>query len=122
MKKTALLLLLSLVILISSAQGQKNCASLKTKFKSYNEALIAIQNTKFLIEDEVNTSTSSWIRSASYYSCDGKVGYFILGTDKRDYIHANLPFAMWKAFKQANSFGSYYNTHIKNRYQLTLSR
>jgi hypothetical protein len=100
---------------------QNDCDNLQTVFNSYSDAINKIENTNFTFIDNVNTSNSSWIRSASYYSCDEKLGYFIFSTDKRTYIHKDLPIGIWNCFKNASSFGSYYNTNIKNRYQFYLT-
>lgn len=64
---------------------------------------------------------NSWVRGASYHSCDKKFGYFIIKTDKRSYIYKDLPINIWNSFKKASSFGSYYDRNIKNRYQLYLT-
>ena len=98
-----------------------DCNSLQSNFSSYNEAINIIESIKFTLTDNVNTSNSSWIRGASFYSCDKNFGYFIIKTDKNKYIHKDLPTSVWNSFKKANSFGSYYNNNIKNRYQLNLT-
>lgn len=104
-----------------AARGQSDCNKLPNNFYSYSEAMSKIENTKFTLTDYVNTSNSSWIRGASYYSCDKKLGYFIIKTDKRNYIYKDLPLNIWNGFKNASSFGSYYERNIKNRYQLYLT-
>lgn len=122
---------LLLIIFFSCDQNQSNnsistyekndCNNLQTNFNSYSDAINKIESTNFKFIDNVNTSNSSWIRSASYYSCDEKLGYFIFSTDKRTYIHKDLPIGIWNSFKNASSFGRYYNYKIKNRYQLYLT-
>lgn len=104
-----------------AACGQTDCNKLKANFSSYSEAVSKIKSTKFTLTDNVNTSSSSWVRGASYYSCDKKIGYFIIKTDKRNYIYKDLPINIWNGFKNASSFGSYYDRNIKNRYQLYLT-
>lgn len=115
------LLAVSFVLCFFTASGQNNCSKMQTQFRSYAEALRTVENTNFKIEETLNTSRSSWIRGASFYSCDGIVGYLIIGTDKQEYIHKNVPIEVWNRFKRANSFGSYYNQYIKGRYRLNLS-
>ena len=100
--------------------SQTNCDKLPTSFISFAEAVKQIQNAHFNFKDEVNTSKSSWIEGAKYFSCDNKTGYFILITDKHDYLYQNLPIGIWTAFKNASSFGHYYVVNIKHRYQLQL--
>lgn len=95
---------------------------MQTQFRSYSDAVRTVENTNFKIEEKLNTSRSSWIRGASFYSCDGIVGYLIIGTDKQEYIHKNVPIEIWNGFKRAKSFGSYYNQYIKGRYRLNLEK
>jgi len=95
---------------------QPDCESLPTSFDTYDEALILIRSAKFQYEDIANTSKSSWIRGAEYYSCDGKSGYFILITDSKEYIYEGMPLGIWESFKSAESFGKYYNYNIKHKY------
>jgi hypothetical protein len=80
-----------LIFISPSACGQTDCNKLKANFSSYNEAISKIKSTKFTLTDNVNTSNISWVRGASYYSCDKIFGYFIIKTDKRNYIYKDLP-------------------------------
>ena len=110
-----------LVIFSATSCSQKNdCTKLPTHFSSYSEALLKIKSSTFKIQEAVNTSKSSWIKGAYYYSCDGKMGYFILATAQKEYIHSNLPYNVWLSFKSAGSFGSFYNSYIKHKYQFAL--
>ena len=96
-----------------------DCNSLGN-FKSYDEAIAKVKDTKFKVSESLDTDKSSWIRGASYYSCDGQTGYLIIETDKHPYIHARVPLSAWNGFKIASSFGSYYDHNIKGRYRLNL--
>ncbi len=49
-------------------------------------------------------------------------GFLILTTDSKDYIHQDIPIALWRGFKEASSLGSYYSQHIKDSYPLRMSR
>jgi hypothetical protein len=97
-----------------------NCVDLSEHFNSYEEAKEAIHQANFRISEKVNTDGSSWIRGAQYYSCDGHIGFFILETDKKDYLFKDLPVDMWNEFKNAPSFGKYYHENIKGRFQFYL--
>jgi hypothetical protein len=108
------------VLFLFNACFQTNCEQLPKSYDSYDEALSLIRAAKFQYEDKANTSKSSWIRGAEYYSCDGKTGYFILITDSKEYIHAGMPLDVWEGFKNAESFGKYYNDYIKHKYLLSL--
>jgi uncharacterized protein (UPF0332 family) len=111
---------LTLVICVLSLQtcSAQNCSTLPDKFGSYEEATSKIAKATFKVSESVNTSKSSWIRSAKYKSCDGETGYFLFKTDVKEYIHKGVPISIWKGFKEAESIGSYYNRYIKRRYQL----
>jgi hypothetical protein len=104
-----------------AAQFEEKCADLPRTFSSYEEAMDQVRSRTFEIAEEQNTDESSWVRGAEFYSCDGATGYFILHTDDRAYIHADLPEEVWQAFKSASSFGTYYNTNIKRRYRMALN-
>ena len=84
---------------------------------SVSEMLVLVKQTAFKISEVVDTDKSSWIDSASYYSCDGNKGYFILSTSKRNYIYRDVPLNLWEQFKQASSYGRFYNSNIKGRYE-----
>jgi hypothetical protein len=115
--KTFVIFLFQAFAISSLAQ---NCASIPAHFNSYEQATSWVKDATFKFKESVNTSKSSWIRSASYYSCDGKVGYFIYSTDKQEYIHAGVPIEIWNGFKNADSFGSYYDHYIRKKYRFYL--
>ncbi len=115
-----LLLVILLLEILTSCKSQ-DCRNLPDRFSSYSQAVSLVKRSSFKIEETANTSNSSWITSAKYYSCDGSTGYFIYTTNKgAEYIHKAVPISVWKGFKTATSKGLYYNTNIKNRYQLKL--
>lgn len=93
----------------------QNCIDLPVQFPNYSEAVNRIKHASFQIQDAANTSKSSWIREASYYSCDGQSGYFMLLTDKKNYVFQGMPISIWQGFKGADSFGEYYHAHIRDR-------
>lgn len=108
-------------ILLSAYCMAQNCKDLPTSFNSYGQATSLVKTSKFLLKETANTSNSSWIKSAAYYSCDGKTGFFIYSTNKGyEYIHANVPLSIWQDFKAAVSKGTFYNSKIKDRYLLQL--
>ena len=103
------------------ACNSQNCKQLPASFKSYNDAISKVTNSNFNYTDIANTSHSSWITSASFYSCDGENGYFIYSTNRDyTYIHKGVPLSIWKAFKTSPSMGSYYDRNIKGKYRLPL--
>lgn len=104
-----------------SALDRHSCADLPATFSTYQEALNQVRSASFHIAEEQNTDESSWVRGAEFYSCDGTTGFFILRTDDQDYIHSNVPVAVWQGFKEATSFGNYYTANIKRHYRLSLN-
>ena len=105
---------------IESEVNKLTCESLPNEYGNFDEAISKIKAYSFKINETINTSKSSWFRGASYYSCDGQTGFFIIKTDKKEYLYSNLPIAIWEEFKDAVSFGSYYDLNIKNKYQFIL--
>lgn len=115
--KQHLFAILLIILSLNSIQcnSQNNC---NKTFKSYNEAQQFLYQQTFSFTDIADCSESSWIRSAKYYSCDSKTGYFKYTTDSKTYIHEKLPISVWNNFKNAPSKGTYYNANIKHKYRL----
>jgi hypothetical protein len=110
------------LLIITSCNKAQDCKKLPQHFTSYKEAISQVKNSTFKFTDEANTSRSSWLTSAKYYSCDGITGFFIYATNRNyEYIHKDVPINVWKQFKSASSLGSFYDAHIKNRYRLELN-
>lgn len=57
------------------------------------------------------TEESSWIDYIKYYS-DSK--HLIMCANNHEYIHSNVPKSLWEDFKNSESYGSFYNEHLKN--------
>lgn len=111
--------LLFFIFLICCTNSE--CETLPKTFSSFSIAQEKIESSDFEIKDVADTSSSSWIRNAKFFSCDGNTGYMIYSTDSKDYIHAGLPIEIWQGFKDAPSKGSYYNHNIKGNYRLQIS-
>ena len=116
MKKLVVLFIITLAI---SCKSQE-CETLPESFSSYSEATSEISNTSFNISDSVDTSSSSWITDANFYSCDGTKGFLVISTSKKDYIFKNVPLNLWLNFKRASSFGKFYNRKIRDKFQLAI--
>lgn len=115
------ILLISALILLFSCSSQI-CNELPNEFETFENAQKQIDNSTFLLSEDVDVSKSSWIRKLSYFSCDNQFGYLIIQTDKGyRYIYQNVPIKIWNEFKIANSFGEYYNEFIKGNYHLKLN-
>lgn len=112
--------ILFIIGLFGFTEGE-SCKDLPATFTSFQEAIYRVENASFVFEDHIETSTSSWIQSASYFSCNSETGYFIFRTNNgRQYIHDKMPIGIWRQFKNASSFGSFYNSNIKGRYTMQL--
>ncbi len=124
MRKLKLFLILVTTInSINQAQQVGNkCEDLPRQFYNYEVAFEKISKADFKINESANTSKSSWIRGASYLSCDGKTGFLIFKTDSKNYIHQGVPLGLWQDFQSATSFGKFWNTNLKGKYQLKIAQ
>lgn len=98
-----------------------NCHNLPKTYSSYDVAINIVKSAKFKFSESVNTTKSSWISGATYLSCDGLFGYLIIIIGIKEYIHADVPLLIWNEFKNADSFGSYYNKNLRGRYRFNLN-
>lgn len=121
MTKSLKTLFISCLLFLVACSGTTNCDQLPIRYSSYEEAVRTIETANFKVKESVNTSKSSWIRGAAYYSCHGTTGFLILKTDNHEYLHSEVPSGVWQGFKNAESFGSYYNQNIKHKYQFKLN-
>jgi len=108
------------ILTITISCGGKDCNLINGNFDNYKNALQVIKSSDFEFSDDFNISRSSWIYDAEYYSCDGKIGYLIIETKSKNYIHSGVPIEMWNEFKNSDSFGKYYNRKLKGRFRLTI--
>lgn len=104
-----------LIVKVSVAQ---DCKNIPKSFTSYQNAINTVKSSDFSIVEHCDTSKSSWVRGASFYSCNDSSGYLLLATNSKTYIHKAVPKYLWDEFKQAESFGKFYNAKLKGRYQL----
>lgn len=118
MRKNIKLIIPFLLVLFSTSCSGQNCKTLNDNFTNYENALKVIKSADFSFYDNCNTSKSSWIENAKYYSCDNEIGYLLLKTKSKTYIHKKVPIEKWSEFKKSESFGKYYNQNIKKRFQL----
>lgn len=122
MNKIILIIPLLCSLFFSACSQKTNCELLPKQFSTYQEAAKKIKSASFKVSEDANTSKSSWINSASYYSCDGNTGYFIFVAKGKEYIHTGVPYSVWERFKNAESFGSFYDKNIKHKYTLLLNQ
>ena len=98
-----------------------SCTDLPTNFTSYQKAVSEIKSANFTIEDNLDTSRSSIIRNAFFYSCNSKTGFLLVKIKSTEYIYQNVPISVWENFKEAGSFGRFYNNNIKGNYTLKIN-
>lgn len=121
MNKNLKIICFSLLFFLFACNGV-DCDKLPKQFTSYKEAVHKIKTAHFKIEESKKTSKSSWINSVSFFSCDGISGFLIIDTDIKEYIHFDVPYDIWNGFKNADSYGSYYNRRIKHKYIFNLKQ
>lgn len=111
------LLILFSVLFITSCKGQ-GCETLPQTYSSYKKAVATITKASFTLTASADTSSSSWIMDADFYSCDGANGFLVIEIKSKKYIYKGVPRAVWNAFKASNSLGTFYNSRIKNNYKM----
>lgn len=90
-----------------------SCDNLSSRFSSYEQAVNAVKRSSFRFQDYRNMSSSGFIDYGKYYSCDNYKGFLILSLNRREYIYRSVPIQVWQNFKNANSFGNFYNYYIR---------
>ncbi len=113
-------LYLVLCFLIFESSHSQNCETLPSSFKDYQTALKFLESSRYSFQESIDTSKSSWIKGIVYYSYDKQFGFLIMETKKTKYIHQGVPLVLWNKLKKATSYGVFYNSYIKGRYQLKL--
>lgn len=115
-------IVLLLLIIIMGGCIRPSCTDILPSYSTYDSALTAIKQSSFDLEEEADVSNSEWIDGAYFYSCNMSTGYFVIVIDSKQYLYNDVPINIWEGFKEAKSCGSYYDHHIKGRYQYHLKR
>jgi len=118
LKKTLILLSIGILFFINTP----SLALESTTFTSYDQAQTWVRTNPNFTKDSVDTSKSSWIRGAEYYTDGSGTGYLILNMKGKEYIWEGVPLNIWEGFKEADSFGKYYHNYIKGRFILELDK
>jgi hypothetical protein len=101
---------------------EQPCPIQNSFYPSYQKAVSEIRNGVYEYSDSQDMSSSSWVSAAEFYSCDEVHGSLIMTTKaNRDYINFGVPIDVWKSFKSAASYGSYYSQNLKGKYSLRLA-
>lgn len=117
MKRLSLLIALIFTGLFLNAM-EDNCAQISGDWKSEKDAISIIENTVFNTSESIRPEETSWMTSAHFYSCDGELGYLIVKSEKKTFVHQGVPMSTWSTLSKARSKGGYYNFYIKNKYKL----
>src|SRR5690606_34477735 len=114
---TKLIYSLSVCLLFTLSCSAQDCNNLPQTFVSHVQATQMVKSANFRIKEHLDTQKSSWIRSATYYNCNGKLGFFLLvAKTGREYLFQDMPINIWEGFKNAESHGTYYNTKIRGKF------
>jgi hypothetical protein len=106
----------------AAPEEEPPCPIQNSLYPTYQKAVSEIRNGNYEYSDSKNMASSSWVKSAEFYSCDAATGCLIMTTKaNRDYIHFGVPMDVWKMFKSASSYGSYYSRNLKGRYSFIIS-
>ena len=116
MKKLTFIIVLIFIGAYLNAK-EENCSQINGAWKSEKSAIKKIENTSFKIQESI-LPNESWMKVAQFYSCDDEFGYLIVKSEKKTYIHQDVPKAIWLALKNARSVGGYYNFYIKEKFKL----
>ena len=104
-----------------SAEGEKSANTVqqpRPAFSSYDEARTYARGGNC---ETADMSRSRWIRSAEFcYRGATDRGFLIMTLDAREYIHADVPTAVWDAFREAPSPGEFYNARLRRQFRLSL--
>ena len=81
------------------------------------EAIACIETTNYNYVETIMCNEASNIKIAQYYSCTKDRGYLIVKTDRKTYLHTDVPYGVWIDLKEAKSTSGYYNFYLKNRFK-----
>lgn len=110
-----------LLVFIFLQSCSENCKEMPNSFSSYEQAREMVLTSDYKIEESADVSDSAWITSVLYLSCDGVNGFFVIKTNRKTYIHQNMPYQVWQNFREAESKGSFFSRNIRGHYQLKLN-
>ena len=117
--KIALVLFCLFAVAFIGCSNICDCGKISNS-STYDEAVSKAKDCG--ASDSKSTSNSSWIRKISFYECEGTTGFVIIQTDKDEYIHSNVPKTIWANFKEADSFGEFYNQNLKGKFRFSLKK
>ena len=114
-----LLLFSCIIMLISCKSNSQDCLVGYSQFGSYDEI------KKYVIDNyscKSESPNSSWIEKLKYCGCDNDMGYLIMITKNKTYLHKPISQDVWQQLINADDVGSYYTRKIKGKYKINRSR
>jgi hypothetical protein len=104
-------------IIFYASCNTKKCNSLQEYFSSEEDGLTQIKSTRFRLSDSTNNPAGSWLTSAYYYSCDGKIGFFVYKLKSNsENFNPGVPITVWNEFKNTSAKDSFYKENIGPKY------
>jgi hypothetical protein len=113
-------LLLVIATSIGSDASNEPEQSETPAFVSYSQAIDYVTHNPRFSCDEVDTSRSPFIRRARFCTDHSDHGYAILDATKAEYVYEGVPNAIWQQFRDAGSFGRFYDQNIRGLSPLRL--
>ncbi|NLG05537.1 MAG: KTSC domain-containing protein [Clostridia bacterium] len=106
----ALALALCLTVLVTDGCGNEECNQSNYVDVKYSDSSVNLEDSRF---EYLSTAGSSFINGAWYDSAEE---YMVIELSGTYYHYCGMPESIWKEFKKAGSFGTYYNDWIKGKY------
>jgi hypothetical protein len=75
-----------------------NCDSLELVGLSTDEAISAITNTKFRLDQQFKLNRPQGLRAGAFHSCDNQSGFLIILFDRRKHLFPEVPLSTWDTF------------------------
>ena len=95
-----------------------NCDSLEISALSIDDAISIIKQSSFRYQQQFKISRTYGVINASFFSCDGQLGYLIITVDKKDYIYFDVPKSKWTGLISSADINGFYDEEIKGNYEV----
>jgi hypothetical protein len=95
-----------------------NCDSLEIRAFSTDDAISIIKQSSFRYQQQFKISRTYGVMSASFFSCDGKLGYLIVKVEKKDYIYIDVPKSKWTGLISSADINGFYDEEINGNYEV----
>jgi hypothetical protein len=95
----------------------KRCSKIPEYFNSTDNSIQVIKESNFRTVDSVKIFDDDWMAAATFYSCNGKIGYLIFRFKQGDEkLNPKVPFSLWKGFKESPDKRNYYENEIRKKF------